>query len=202
MLRQLMTLAKGRTQDVAEAVLDANALSLLRQQLREAASGVEQSRKALAIVMAYSEREKAALERIMAKLSSLEVRALDALAQGHEDLAQDAADAMAELEAEAEATRNAIAVYEQDIGALRQTQKDNEALLMELKRGQRLAEANNKTLSLRGAVPDMAHANLDDAAATLRRLKEKQAHAAATSKAMAALSARANADAVDDKLAA
>ena len=68
MFKQLMTLARGRATDRSQAILHANALALLRQQMREAAEGVTRSRRAVAVVIAYGEREKSALTRIEAQI--------------------------------------------------------------------------------------------------------------------------------------
>ena len=88
MFNTIVTLMRGRSHDAAQAVADANALSILRQQLRDAASGVEAARRSVAVVMAYAERERKSLPRIAAQLTDLETRALAALGQGREDLAQ------------------------------------------------------------------------------------------------------------------
>ena len=40
MFKQLLTLVRGQTTDSSQAMLDANALPLLRQQMRDAARGV------------------------------------------------------------------------------------------------------------------------------------------------------------------
>ena len=53
MLKKLFTLVRGRSVDASQSFLDANAIALLRQQMRDAANGVDKSRKAIAIVMAY-----------------------------------------------------------------------------------------------------------------------------------------------------
>ncbi|MEM6939799.1 MAG: PspA/IM30 family protein [Pseudomonadota bacterium] len=202
MLKQLITLARGRSTDAAEVLLDANALSLLRQQLRDAAHAVEQSRKALAVVMAYAEREKIALEKTQDQIKTLEGRALAALDQGQETLAAEASDAIADLEAEAMATQQSLETYTSEIKRLRAGLKESEAQLVELKRGQRLAEANDKAIKLRGALPNVARTDLDEAAQTLKRMQEQQDKARATADAMAKLSTRAKAERLDDRLAA
>lgn len=202
MFKQLITLARGRSGDAAEAMMDANALSILRQQLRDAATTVEQSRKALAVVMAYADREKAAIEKTRTQIGTLEIRALEALEKGHEDLASEASEAIAELEAEAAATQQSIDTYEREIKRLRGCLKESESQLVDLKRGQRLAEANDKAIKLRGALPHVARTDLEEAAETLRRLQNKQDHATATATAMAQLSTRLKAESLDDRLAA
>ena len=68
---------------------------------------------------AYAERERKSLPRITAQLSDLEARALAALARGREDLAVEAAAAIAQLEAERTTTETALATYEVETARLR-----------------------------------------------------------------------------------
>lgn len=202
MFKQLFTLARGRSEDATQALMDANALSILRQQMRDAAVGVQKSRKALAVVMAYADRENATLKRLIGQITDLETRALAALAQDQEDLAIEASESIASLEAEATATRKSIDIYAAEITRLRKTLNDSEAQLKELKRGQRLAEASDKALSLRGVMPSRTTNDLTDAATTLERLQNRQEHAVATTAAMAELSTHENAKNLSDRLAA
>ena len=85
MFKLFVTLLRGRNADAAESLTDAAALPILRQQLRDCAAGVETARRAVAMVMAYAERERKAQTRISAQLADLETRALAALAQGRDD---------------------------------------------------------------------------------------------------------------------
>jgi len=202
MLKQLFTLARGRTVDAGEAYLDANAVALLRQQMREAADGVARSRKAVAVAMAYEARERSALDAIEAQIADLETRALDALDKDRSDLATEAAGAIADLEAERDAARKMVQVYQRDIAKLRRALKASEGQLAELKRGQRLAEATARAQSTRGRTPAQARTTLDEAAQTLARLQDRQGLADATMDAMTDLSIADNVSAVADRLAA
>ena len=87
MFKQFVTLIRGRGGDVADALSDANALTILRQQLRDCALSVEAARRSVAMVMAYAERERQVGARIVVQLADLEARAMDALAKGCDDLA-------------------------------------------------------------------------------------------------------------------
>ena len=202
MFKLFVTLLRGRNADTAEALTDAAALPILRQQLRDSAAGVETARRAVAMVMAYAEREKKNAARIAAQCADLELRALDALAKGREDLAAEAAGAIAQLEAEADTTARAIATYDGEITHLRGVLADSEARLRDLQRGQRLAIATDHTQRLRGAAPLAATASLTEAEATLARLQQRQAMTEATRAAMLDLSASSSADAMRDRLAA
>ncbi len=202
MLKLFVTLLRGRSQDAAETALDAHALPILRQQLRDCAQGVDGARRSVALVMAYSEREKKAAERIAGQLSDLEARALDALAKGREDLAAEAAGAIAQLEAERDTTARAITTYDAEIARLRRVLADSEARLRDLQRGQRLAIATEQTQRMNRQVPAAASTGLDEAEATLTRLQDRQAEADAVRAAITELSAGTNADAMRDRLAA
>ena len=81
MFKLFVTLLRGRNADAADALTNTLALPILRQQLRDCAGGVETARRAVAMVMAYAERERKAAARINAQLADLETRALDALAK-------------------------------------------------------------------------------------------------------------------------
>ena len=202
MFKQILTLARGRAADGSQAFMDANALSTLRQQMREAAHGVEKSRRSVAIVLAYAEREKTSLKRIEVQISDLETRALDALAQEREELASEAAGTIAHLEAQRDMTRKAIETYRVEISRLKQCLLESEACLHDMKRGQHLAEANDKAHRLRG-VTQSGHVNdLKDAQATLKRLQERQGHAEEIALAVEKLSVGTSADSMTNRLAA
>lgn len=201
MLKHLMTLARGRATDSSQAFLDANGLALLRQQIRDAARGVEKHRKALAVVMAYAKREDAALARINDQISDLEGRALDALAQDREDLALDAATTISRLEAERDITQKAIETYQSKISDLRKGLTENEACLRAMKRGQHLVEASATAQRISGVTPSSAMSDLQEAQETLTRLQDRQEHTNATASAMMSLSVDDSAESVAKRLA-
>lgn len=202
MFNTIITLVRGRSHDAAQAVADANALSILRQQLRDAAGGVEAARRSVAVVMAYAERERKSLPRINAQIADLEGRALAALTQGREDLATEAAAAIAQLEAERATSERALATYEVEIARLREELGTSELRLRELQRGLQLADAAQKSQAVRGVVSRPVTASLAEAEATLTRLQSRQLHAEATALAVVELSAGQSAEAISARLAA
>ena len=202
MFKTITTLIRGRSHDAVDAFSDANAISILRQQLRDAAQGLEGAKRSVAIIMAYCERERKAAQRIATQLEDLELRALDALRQGRDDLATEAASAIAELEAKATTTQNAITAYEVDITRLREQVSLSEKRLRALQRGKQLADATAKSQKLRGTMPDRGLSSLKEAEATLERLQSRQGHAEDTALAMAELSTGSSAEATSARLAA
>lgn len=202
MFNTIITLVRGRSHDAAQAVADANALSILRQQLRDAAGGVEAARRSVAVIMAYAERERKSLPRINAQIADLEGRAIAALAQGREDLATEAAAAIAQLEAERATSERALATYEIEIARLRDELGTSELRLRELQRGLQLADAAQKSQAVRGVVSRPVTASLAEAETTLTRLQSRQLHAEATAMAVVELSAGQSAEAISARLAA
>lgn len=202
MFNMIATLIRGRANDLAEVAADANALSALRQQLRDCADAVDNGRRSIALIMAYAERERRQLERIAAQTADLEGRAMAALAKGREDLATEAAGTLAQLEAERDATARAIATYDSEIVGLRTILSEGEARLAELQRAQRLAVATEQTQRLRSHVP-LPHASSFEAAdATLRRIQDRQTQTESVRVAMVELTSASHANQMRDRLAA
>jgi phage shock protein A len=202
MFNLIVTLLRGRNADAAEALTNTLALPILRQQLRDCAAGVETARRAVAMVMAYAERERKSADRIAAQLADLETRALDALAKGRDDLAAEAAGAIAQLEAERDTTARALSTYDAEIAHLRGVLADAESRLRDLQRGQRLAIATDHSQRLHDRAAATATASLSDAEATLARLQERQTTTEAARAALLDLSASTNAEAMRNRLAA
>ncbi|TMV93532.1 PspA/IM30 family protein [Thioclava sp. BHET1] len=202
MFKMMTTLIRGRSHDAAEAFGDANALSILRQQLRDAADGLEKSKRAVAVVMAYAERERKSALRLETQLADLEARALEAIRKEREDLAVEAASAIAELEAERSASQSSLAHYDREIAKLREQVSLAEQRLRSLQRGKQIADAANRTQKLRGTMPDGVMASLKEAEATLTRLQSRQSHAEEVEIAMVEINASSSAEATSARLAA
>src|ERR1700746_24046 len=100
MLKTLITLVRGRTVAIAEEVADQNALLILDQQMRDATAALDRAKKALAIAIAQEGQDAQRLDAPRARIDDLETRAVAALEAGRDDLATEAAEAIATLEAE------------------------------------------------------------------------------------------------------
>jgi len=104
MLKTLITLVRGHTYAIAEEVADQNALLILDQQMRDATGALDTAKKALAVAIAQESQESQRLDGTRAQIEDLETRAVAAIEAGRDDLATEAAEAIATLEAEPEAT--------------------------------------------------------------------------------------------------
>ncbi|NJM84641.1 MAG: PspA/IM30 family protein [Tabrizicola sp.] len=202
MFKQIVTLIRGRQHDAAEAFTDANAMALLRQQIRDAASAVEASRRAVALAMAQGEREANQRRRLEGQIADLETRTMAALTQGQEELARAAAETIAHLEAERDTAARAGEAYGTEIARLRTHLREAETRLRALERGQRLAFATDQTQRLRRQIPAAGVAAISEAEATLKRLEDRQARIEATDMALIELDGQSSAEQLREKLAA
>ncbi|EFL89106.1 PspA/IM30 family protein [Ahrensia sp. R2A130] len=173
MFKTLTTLLRGRTADAVEDFADANALPLLRQQIRESGQAVALSRRAVAAAMAAHKQENERFDRIVAQITDLETRAVAAMEQGDSDLARDAAEAIAHLENEQASSEQAKGRYTAEITRLKRDVRDAQNRLRDLERGHRLAHATNHTQRL-AATPASSATTLKDAEQTLDRLQKRQ----------------------------
>jgi hypothetical protein len=111
MLKTLVTLVRGRVVAIGEEVADQNALAILDQQMRDAAGALDRAKKALAVAIAQESQEGQQLDATRARIEDLETRAVAAIAAERDDLAAEAAEAIATLEAERDASLTARALF-------------------------------------------------------------------------------------------
>ncbi len=174
MFKQIITLLRGAANQTAEDLTDRHALAILKQQMNDCGNAVISARKAVGIAIAQNEQEVMQHKRIITRIKDLEERALAALEQGKNKLAQEAAETIALLETECDATKQAQAQFSAEIERLKSIVRSAEMRLRELKRGQRIAAATDKAQRLRETVPGSGLAALKDAEDTLNRLRTRQ----------------------------
>ena|SRR5215831_11797959 len=204
MFKTFFTLARGAAAAAEEELHDRNALLILDQQIRDAATAVERGKRALAVAVAHDEAEGKRLEATLARIADLEERAVAALAGGREDLATEAAESIAMMEADRDAVSEARATFGREISHLKRASADAGRRLAELERGRRIAQAAEavRRLKSRGPARLGGATALADAEATLRRLRERQAEDAAIDASAQSLDADAAADTIATRLEA
>jgi phage shock protein A len=203
MLKTVFTLIRGSVAAAEEELADRSALLVLDQQIRDSAAAIERGKRALALAIAQDEAEGKRLDSTNARIADLEERAVAALAAGRDDLAGEGAEAIAVLEADRDAIREARVAYGGEIARLRNSVNGASRRLTELERGRRIAQAAEAVRRLRTGPADMAgSATLAEAEATLRRLRTRQAEEAATDAALRALDGETAPVSVADKLEA
>jgi len=203
MFKTIVTLIRGSVAAAEQEVADRTALLVLDQQIRDAAGALDRSRRALAVAIAHDGAEGTRLESTLARLADLDERACAALAAGREDLATEAAETIAVMEADRDAIRQARAVFAAEAAELKAAVAQAGHRLADLERGRRIAQAAEAvrrlkaTTCMAGSTPDAA---LADAEATLKRLRERQSEDAAAEAALQSLDPATAPDAMASRL--
>jgi phage shock protein A len=193
-MRTLSLLMRGAIADNAQALHDANAVTILRQQIRDAAGALATARRELAVAMAYHAAEARALDAIGARIETLSDGARRALADGREDLGSEAAVHIAALEDERSDRRAAAARFAAEIERLKRLVGQGGERLRDLDRGLQTARTTEalRRAGLEGRrVTALSAGALGEAERTLARLREAQAAEADAAEALAALEAEA-----------
>jgi phage shock protein A len=205
MFKVLLTLFRGSVAAAEQEVVDRSALLILDQQIRDAGGALDRARRALAVAIAQDEAEGKRLESTLTRLADLEERASAALAAGRDDLATEAAEAIALMEADRDAIRQARATFAAEAAQLKTAVANATHRLAELERGRRIAHAAEAVRRLKagcGAPGSTANAALADAEATLKRLRERQSEDAAAEVALESLDPANSASTVASRLEA
>jgi phage shock protein A len=172
MFKTILTLVRGATFRAEEEFADKSALLILDQQIRDAAAGIERAKRALAVAIAQDDAEGRRLDATLSRIADLEDRALAALNGGREDLANEAAEAIAVMEADRDSIREARATFAREIASLKAVVRKSGQRLAELERGRRIASAAESVRRLKtghGFGTPSGTTALADAEATLRR---------------------------------
>lgn len=140
-LRTLMTGASARAE---EQLRDVYSIELIDQKIREAQGSLKAAKFALAGLIQRERAETRQLEGLQTRFDDLMVRAKEALEGDREDLAQQAAQAVADLENEATLRRETVRRLETRILQLRQSVEAANRRILDLKQGAIAARAVRK----------------------------------------------------------
>ncbi|WP_375777036.1 PspA/IM30 family protein [Bradyrhizobium sp. ma5] len=204
MFKTVLTIFRGSVAAAEEELQDRTALVVLDQQMRDAAAAVDRSKRTLALAIAGDAQEGRRLEATNARIADLEVRASAALEGGRDDLAREAAQAIANLEAERDAAMTARTLFATEITRLKRHVANAEARIAELDRGRRLARASEAVRSLRRSGIEAARpyeSTLPEAEATLKRLRERQMEIQAADDALFEIDTASGPSVVAERLA-
>lgn len=135
MLNVLKTLLQGANARAEERLTDHFAIDLIEQKIREAEAGLAAAKQTLASLIVRQRNEDRMLVTVETRVRDLESRARLALADGREDLAADAAAAIADLENERNVRRTTIAQLAERVSRTRSAVEKANRRIIDLKQG-------------------------------------------------------------------
>lgn len=203
-LSKLFTAAKGAANEAGEAAVDANAIRILEQELRDAQTANGKAKDELAALMGkkkVAERKAQGIEEDLEKRLG-QVRA--ALEQGNEDLAREVAEAASDLKHRLDQEQAVIDQYDATCQDLRTAIRENDRKMETLRREVDTVKANEALVKAQSSVAAShagSNSSLGSAANSLKRIKERQEAAKARMEAAGELEALDGGD-LDAKLSA
>lgn len=183
MLGRLLTALRGGINEAAEAAADSQAMRILDQQIRDAETNLDKAQRDLAQLMGKAKLARDGVVELDAKFEKDWETGQRAVAAGREDLAKEIADRLATLDGERTRRRTEAESLTKQETSLRATV---ERIRQQIGTMKREVESVRVTESVQQAQASIvssgtgAASNLNSAAASLQRLKEKQAGRQAT----------------------
>lgn len=141
MLSTLRTLIAGVDARAEDRLRDTYAIELIDQKIRETEAQVRAAKSTLASLIQRSRSEQKLLDLLGTRISTLTIRAREALEAGREDMATEAANAVAEMENEATLRQATIDRLETQTTRLRASVERGHRRVIDLKQGAITARA-------------------------------------------------------------
>ena len=141
MFNTLKTLMIGGSARAEERVRDIYSIELIDQKIREAEASLKSAKYGLASLIQRERGESRQITALQGRINDLMTRAAQTMAGARADLAQEAAQAVAEMENELDVRRETVRRLETRILQLRQSVETANRRIIDLKQGAIAARA-------------------------------------------------------------
>ena len=178
MLAKLSALFRGTAREAGQAVVDANALKILDQEIRDADTAQGKARDDLAGLVARRRMAESELASFRDQIGKYESSTRAALGQGKNDLAREVAGRIAELESEIGTRGPMIEGMKEAEARLRTAISTTDQKIETLRREIDIVKVNESVQRAQTSVALQsagAHSRIGSAADSLQRIKQRQA---------------------------
>jgi phage shock protein A len=178
MLAKLSALFRGTAREAGQAVVDANALKILDQEIRDADTAQGKARDDLAGLVARRRMAENELKSFGDQIVKYESSVRAAMAQGKTDLAREVAGRIAELETEIGTRGPLIEGMKEAEARLRTAIATTDQKIETLRREIDIVKVNDSVQKAQTSVAlqsQGAHSRIGSAADSLQRIKQRQA---------------------------
>lgn len=203
-LTKIFTLLRGGANEAGQAVVDANALRILDQEIRDAGNELTRSKQELTKVMAQRQLLAGKSADRAAKRAEYEGYIAGALRKGDEALAREVAERLAAVENDLTTDAQTLATYDDSINALKSAIKQTEHKLTRVKQQIDTVKATEAVQRAQGAVASRsagANGKVGTALDSLERIQARQAERGARMQAAAQLEAESGDSDLNARLA-
>lgn len=177
--RKLVTAIKGSANEAAEAVVDANLMKILDQEMREAKDAIGKARDEKARMTANKIMKEKSVAEMMTEIERRTEAARTAKQQGDEALAVEIIESVLKLRDKVEADQALADQYKKTEEGMDNALRQSQSRIETLQRKIEAAKANEALLEAQKATSvnaSSSNARLSNAMASLERLEQRQAH--------------------------
>jgi phage shock protein A len=203
--RKLVTAIKGSANEAAEAVVDANLMKILDQEMREAKDAIGKARDEKARMTANKIMKEKSVAEMMTEIARRTEAARTAKQQGDEALAVEIIESVLKLRDKVEADQALADQYKKTEEGMDNALKQSQSRVETLQRKIEAAKANEALLDAQKATSvnaSSSNARLSNAMASLERLEQRQAHQQAVLSAAEEEAQQISGETLEDKIKA
>ncbi|MAF02771.1 MULTISPECIES: PspA/IM30 family protein [Pseudomonadota] len=196
-LKKIFTAVRGGAREVGEAIVDANAIRILEQEITDARNSLGKARENLTEVMAKEMQTKREISTLSQKITEHEDYASQAMEKGDEALAIEIAQKIVELEGEKSSKEAILESFTQHITTLKAQINQAEGTIAENDRQLLMVKTTESVQKATMSVTDSMSSNnssMSNARESLERIKKRQQERSDKAAASAVLQAEAGND--------
>jgi len=202
-LSKIVTAVRGGAREAGEAVVDANALRILNQELHDARNAIQNAERGLASLVADHELAKNKQQTLRTKIEEHETYARKALQKQDETLARDIAERIGqfleELNYQTAVVQDLSTKIAEQKEYLKEAKRKVDSLEREAKMVRTTEEVQRTTAALSNSF-NTSQSRVGRAAESLKRIKERQERRAAEMKASEQLTRESSGADLDQRL--
>ncbi|MCF6439290.1 PspA/IM30 family protein [Pseudoalteromonas luteoviolacea] len=176
-LKKLFTAVKGGVNEVGEGIVDANAIRIFEQEIRDAQAALSDAKRSLTEVMAKEIQTTRAIKSLDEDIAKHETYAAQALDKDEEALALEIAEKIAHFEQEKTEQQQVLNTFTTSVSKLKEQIKQAEKTIVENQRQLSMVKTTESVQKATMAVNDtMASGDSSMASAkqSLERIKQRQ----------------------------
>lgn len=175
--KKIMTAVRGGAREAGEAVVDANSLRILEQEIKDAEGHMNKAKHDLTDVMAKQMQAERELKRINASIVEHEDYAVQALDKGDEDLAMGVAEKIASLDSEQQEQQQVVDSFKQHAERLKTLVHKSERMIKDYQRQLSMVKTTESVQKATAAIADnfsATNSKICGAKESLERIKKRQ----------------------------
>jgi phage shock protein A len=200
---KIMTAVRGGATEAGQSIVDANAIRIFEQEIRDSEKAIEKGKRDLTGVMADKMKEERKVAEYTKDIAAYETKVMALVEKGDETLAMEVAEKIAELENELSVHKNAAETFEHQVKKLKHLMKKAERTIRDHKRELNMVKTTESvqkaTMSIKSNYGS-GIGKLGDAKESLSRIKVKQQEREDRMKAADELDAETSTGSLDAKL--